>query len=149
ISKNFKYPHEAQEKGIQGRVSIMFLIDPEGNITNIAKRGPDSSLEDEAERIISRLPQMKPGSHRGKNVNVPFSVPITFRLASEMEDDKIGYGTNSDNYTQKRRQILNERYDLLVQERRRLLKKSDETNPVIVNLDNQLAALKKSIDGAR
>ena len=80
ISKNFRYPQDAQERGIQGRVAIMFLIDEQGNITNIAKRGPDKSLEEEAERIISRLPQMKPGSQDGQNVNVPFSVPISFRL---------------------------------------------------------------------
>jgi len=80
ISKNFRYPQEAQEKGIQGRVSILFLIDSEGNITNIATRGPDKSLEEEALRIISKLPQMKPGSQQGKNVNVPFSIPITFKL---------------------------------------------------------------------
>lgn len=80
ISKNFRYPQKAQEKNIQGRVSILFLIDAEGNITNIAKRGPDKSLEDEAERIISKLPKMKPGNHQGKNVNVPFSIPVTFKL---------------------------------------------------------------------
>ena len=80
ISKNFRYPQEAQEKGIQGRVAIMFLIDTNGNISSIAKRGPDKSLEDEAVRIISRLPQMKPGNHQGKKVNVPFSIPITFKL---------------------------------------------------------------------
>ncbi|WP_282159641.1 M56 family metallopeptidase [Ulvibacterium marinum] len=80
IAKHFRYPQEAQKKGIQGRVNIMFLIDAEGNITNIAKRGPDRTLEDEAVRIISRLPKMKPGSQDGKNVSVPFSIPITFKL---------------------------------------------------------------------
>ncbi|MGB6152161.1 MAG: M56 family metallopeptidase [Pricia sp.] len=80
ISKNFRYPQEAQDKEIQGRVSISFLIDDEGNITNIKTKGPDKTLEDEAVRIISRLPQMKPGNHKGKNVNVPFSIPIDFKL---------------------------------------------------------------------
>jgi len=80
ISKHFRYPKEAQEIGMQGRVSIIFLIDVDGNITNIAKRGPDKSLEDEAVRIISKLPKMQPGEHQGKNVNVPFSIPITFKL---------------------------------------------------------------------
>ena len=80
IAKNFRYPEEAQEKGVQGRVSVIFLMDENGNITNISKRGPDKLLEEEAERIISRLPQMRPGSHQGKNVSVPYSVPITFKL---------------------------------------------------------------------
>lgn len=80
ISKNFNYPQEAQDIGIQGRVSILFLIDDHGNSTNIKTKGPDKTLEDEAARIISRLPQMKPGNHKGKNVNVPFSIPISFKL---------------------------------------------------------------------
>ncbi len=80
ISKNFKYPQEAQEKGIQGRVAIMFTITADGNITDIRKRGPDKLLTEEAERIIKRLPKMKPGRYGGKAVDVPFSIPITFKL---------------------------------------------------------------------
>ncbi len=83
IMKHFNYPQEAQEQGIQGRVSIMFLISSEGQITNIAKRGPDPLLENEAVRIISKLPTMKPGKNaNGEVVNVPFSIPISFRLKS-------------------------------------------------------------------
>ena len=78
ISKNFRYPQEAQEQGIQGRVSIMFTIDQDGNISNIRKRGPDKLLENEAVRIISLLPKMTPGRQEGKPANVPFSIPITF-----------------------------------------------------------------------
>lgn len=80
IGKNFNYPQEAQEKGIQGRVSIMFNINKEGNIDNVRMRGPDKLLEDEAERIIKKLPKMKPGKHQGKKVNVPFSIPVNFKL---------------------------------------------------------------------
>lgn len=80
ISKNFNYPKNAQERGVQGRVNIMFLIGADGGIRSIAKRGPDKVLEDEAVRIISKLPRMIPGSHEGKNVDVPFSIPITFKL---------------------------------------------------------------------
>ena len=43
-------------------------------------RGPDKNLENEAARIIGRLPQMTPGKQRGRAVRVPFSIPITFRL---------------------------------------------------------------------
>jgi TonB family protein len=83
ISKNFNYPKEAQEKGIQGRVAVMFTIAQNGSIQNIRKRGPDKLLENEAERIISLLPKMKPGEHKGKAVDVPFSIPITFKLNDE------------------------------------------------------------------
>jgi len=80
IKKNFKYPEEAQEKGVQGRVSVMFTIQEDGSIDNVRMRGPDKTLEKEAARIISKLPQMTPGKQRGRTVRVPFSVPITFKL---------------------------------------------------------------------
>tara|TARA_S200000501_G_scaffold176543_1_gene166203 strand:- start:1218 stop:1928 length:711 start_codon:yes stop_codon:yes gene_type:complete len=80
IRKNFRYPEIAQEMGIQGRVYVNFVIGKDGAITNIRMRGPDKNLENEAQRIISKLPQMTPGKQRGRPVRVPFSIPITFRL---------------------------------------------------------------------
>ena len=80
IRRNFRYPEIAQEMGIQGRVYVNFIIAKDGSITNIRMRGPDKNLENEAQRIISRLPQMTPGKQRGRPVRVPFSIPITFRL---------------------------------------------------------------------
>lgn len=79
IQKNFKYPEIAIELGITGRVFVLFLVDSNGNVTNIRTRGPDKLLEKEANRIISLLPQMQPGRQRGKAVNVPYSVPILFQ----------------------------------------------------------------------
>ncbi len=80
IRKNFNYPLAAQQGGIQGRVSIMFTIGSDGNIRNIRKRGPHELLEQEAERIIKRLPKMTSGKQNGTAVDVPFSIPITFRI---------------------------------------------------------------------
>jgi protein TonB len=80
IKRNFRYPEIAQEMGIQGRVYVSFIIDKDGSINNITMRGPDQNLEKEAQRIISKLPQMIPGKQRGRAVRVPFSIPITFRL---------------------------------------------------------------------
>jgi protein TonB len=80
IRKNFRYPEIAQEMGIQGRVYVNFIIAKDGSISNIRMRGPDKNLEAEAQRIISKLPQMTPGKQRGRAVRVPFSIPITFRL---------------------------------------------------------------------
>jgi protein TonB len=66
--------------GIQGRVYVNFIIGSDGVISNVRMRGPDKNLENEAGRIISRLPRMTPGKQRGRPVRVPFSIPITFRL---------------------------------------------------------------------
>ncbi|SDM62467.1 energy transducer TonB [Kriegella aquimaris] len=80
INKNFQYPPIALEMGIQGKVYVQFVINTEGHVTNIRTRGPDKLLEQEAERIIAALPKMTPGKQRGRAVNVPYSIPVTFRL---------------------------------------------------------------------
>ncbi|WP_299532603.1 M56 family metallopeptidase [Ulvibacterium sp.] len=80
ISKHFNYPKEAIEKEIEGRVNAMFTIDEDGKIVHIKTKGPDQLLENEVERIIGRIPDMVPGNHGGKDVNVMYSIPITFKL---------------------------------------------------------------------
>ncbi|TDS19111.1 TonB family protein [Maribacter caenipelagi] len=83
IGKHFKYPQAAYDANIEGRVNTMFTISSEGTIENIKMRGPDKLLEDEVERIIKRLPQMTPGKQSGKAVNVPFSIPVQFKLQED------------------------------------------------------------------
>jgi protein TonB len=80
VKKTFKYPVQAQELGVQGKVYVMFIVDSKGDISNIRTRGPDTYLETEASRIIDALPKMTPGMQRNKPVNVPYSIPITFQL---------------------------------------------------------------------
>ncbi|MEH6680445.1 MAG: M56 family metallopeptidase [Sediminicola sp.] len=96
IRKNFRYPEEAQAKGIQGRVSLIFTIGSDGTVQNIRKRGPDPLLEAEGARIVSRLPQMEPGKNDGVAVAVSYSIPITFRISGEsistVSDKSTGSG---------------------------------------------------------
>ena len=82
IKKNQQYPERAMEDGIQGRVSVLFVIDKDGSITNVQVRGPKGGelLEKEAQRVIEKLPKFKPGMQRGKPVRVKYSQPITFKL---------------------------------------------------------------------
>ncbi len=80
IQKNFRYPALEQEMGIEGKVNIMFEIQKDGNIGNIRMRGPNKNLENDAARIIGKLPKMTPGKQRGTPVRVPFSIPITYKL---------------------------------------------------------------------
>lgn len=82
IKKNQQYPERAMEDGVQGRVSVLFVIDKDGSITNVQVRGPKGGelLEKEAKRVIEKLPKFKPGMQRGKAVKVKYSQPITFKL---------------------------------------------------------------------
>ncbi|MBU2997821.1 energy transducer TonB [Cellulophaga baltica] len=79
IVKNFNYPEEAKELGIEGRINIMFVIDKDGSVKNIRTRGPHPLFELEGRRIFAKLPRMIPGKVKGKPVRVPFSIPITFK----------------------------------------------------------------------
>ncbi|MFD2789222.1 hypothetical protein KCTC52924_00753 [Arenibacter antarcticus] len=136
ISENFRYPEEAQKKGIQGRVNIMFVIQEDGSIGDFRMRGPDTLLEEEAARIISLLPKMTPGEYKGEKVRIPFSIPITFKLQGDEDFDLIDNSSAPD---------MAAKYNELLKERERLLRNSNNKNPVIVNLDQQLKALQKQI----
>jgi len=80
VIKNLNYPSEAHEKKLEERIFVLFSIEKDGSITNIQTYGKHDILKEEAQRIISQLPTMKPGIHRGKAVSVPYSVPITFKI---------------------------------------------------------------------
>jgi len=82
IKKNQQYPEKALEDNIQGRVAVLFVIDKDGSISNVQVRGPKGGelLENEAKRVIEKLPKFKPGMQRGKPVKVKYSQPITFKL---------------------------------------------------------------------
>jgi protein TonB len=81
IAENTKYPEIAKENGIQGRVFVQFVIDKNGNVTNVTiARGVDPYLDAEAIRVVKMLPKWTPGKQRGKPVPVTFVVPINFKL---------------------------------------------------------------------
>lgn len=80
IKANFRYPAKAQRNKIQGKVNIIFKIDKTGEVIDIRTKGPDIILEEEAQRIISKLKKFIPGTINGDPVIVPYSIPITFKL---------------------------------------------------------------------
>jgi len=72
----------AGDLGLTGkqRISVIFKIDQNGNVTGVRSRAPHPRLEKEAARVINLLPKMKPGKQRGKAVIVPYSLPILFQV---------------------------------------------------------------------
>jgi TonB family protein len=81
IANNVNYPEEAQEKEVQGKVYVTFVVAKDGSIANCEiARGVDPLLDQEALRVVNGLPIWKPGKQRGKAVNVQYTVPINFVL---------------------------------------------------------------------
>ena len=81
LQKELRYPESAKEKGIQGRVTVQFIIDKEGNVTNSkVTRSVDKDMDAEAIRLVKAMPKVKPGMQKGKAVAVKYTVPVVFRL---------------------------------------------------------------------
>ena len=85
LNKNFKYPIEAMEKGVQGTVIVQFIVDTEGNVSNVeAISGPTrGGLREEAIRIVKNSGKWVPGKQNGIDVRSYKKQPLTFVLQSK------------------------------------------------------------------
>lgn len=105
IGQNLKYPVEAQEKGVEGRVTVRYVVKSTGDISDVVViRGVHPSLDKEAVRVVKAMPKWIPGKQNGKVVDVYYTLPLIFKISgskknfSEGEKDKdvmvaVGYGT--------------------------------------------------------
>jgi TonB family protein len=88
IRDNTKYPENAKNNGIEGRVIVRFCVTDVGGIDRVSVlKGVDTDLDNEAIRVVKTLPKFKPGKQGGKPVNVWYMVPITFGL--DKPSDKL------------------------------------------------------------
>ena len=81
VQGKVKYPQLAQENNISGRVLLMFVVEKDGSLTNIeVLQTPDSSLSEEAIRVLKTSPKWTPGKQRNQSVRVKYTLPIDFRI---------------------------------------------------------------------
>lgn len=81
LSENVKYPAEAVEKGIKGKVIVQFVVTKDGKITDAeVARSVDPLLDAEALRAIRSMPDWEPAQRDGQNITVKYTLPITFSL---------------------------------------------------------------------
>lgn len=81
IAKNLKYPALARESGIQGRVFVYFVVEPDGSVSNArVARGIGGGCDEEAIRVINAMPKWSPGKQRNRPVRVSFTIPVRFVL---------------------------------------------------------------------
>jgi len=82
LTENIKYPQIARESSIQGTVYVTFVVEKNGNVTDVrVLRGIGGGCDEEAVRVIKAMPKWSPGKQRGKPVRVQFNMPIKFTLA--------------------------------------------------------------------
>ena len=87
LSENVQYPAEAEKAGIQGRVILTFVVEKDGSISKpTVVKSVDPLLDAEAVRVISAMPNWKPGKQNGKVVRVKYTVPLSFNLDGRGEE---------------------------------------------------------------
>jgi protein TonB len=81
LNKNLRYPTQARDEGTQGRVTISFVVEKNGELSNVkVLRGIGYGCDEEAIRVIKKSPFWKPGFQNGRAVRVSYVMPIVFRL---------------------------------------------------------------------
>lgn len=87
IQNNIRYPEEAQQNGIEGRVYVQFIVDTDGSVKNAKViRGIGGGADEEALRVV-RDAKFKPGHQNGEPVRVQFALPISFKLSPPTSDE--------------------------------------------------------------
>ena len=81
LNKNLIYPKAAKDAKIEGKVVVQFIVNETGSISNasvIKKIG--WGMDEEAIRVVSNMPNWKPGKQNGRPVKTRYTLPITFKL---------------------------------------------------------------------
>jgi len=81
LSRTIRYPSQAVDDGIQGTIYVSFIVKTDGKITKVKLlRGIGGGCDEEALRVVSKMPQWKPGSQNGKKVDVLYNMPVSFTI---------------------------------------------------------------------
>jgi protein TonB len=84
LQKNLKYPPMARENNITGRVIMSFVVEKNGQLTDVkVVRGIGGGCDEEAMRVLKNAPAWKPGIQNGRPVRVAYTMPIFFQLAGQ------------------------------------------------------------------
>ena len=76
-----QYPQEAKENKIQGRVTVSFVVEKDGTLTDVKVIGnPYKYISEEAVRVVKAMPKWNPAKIKGKIVRSRFRLPVNFRL---------------------------------------------------------------------
>lgn len=81
LGNTIRYPHNARTKGIEGTVYVGFVVDTIGQIVNVKiRRGVHQSIDEEAIRVVKKMPKWEPGRIDGELARVAYTLPIKFKL---------------------------------------------------------------------
>jgi protein TonB len=82
FDRNLVYPADASDNGVDGVVNVAFTIDENGKLISPTVQGSNQGygLDDEALRVVNKMPNWNPGKVKGKAVKTKFVLPVRFEL---------------------------------------------------------------------
>lgn len=82
LHDNIHYPDSARAHGVEGRVLVTFVVNPDGRISGVTPIGAPLGYgcEQEAVRVVRLMPKWVPGMQDGKPVAVKFNLPVRFSM---------------------------------------------------------------------
>ncbi len=81
LTRNLRYPPQAQRQKIQGKVVVSFIVNKDGSISSPkVVKSVDPLLDNEAMRVIKMMPRWKPGMDKGATCRTMFAIPVNFVL---------------------------------------------------------------------
>ena len=81
LTQNLSYPRSAANAGVSGRVFVSFVVNTDGSLTDVqVLKGIGFGCDEEAIRVVQKMPHWKPGKQSGRAVRVKYNLPIAFAL---------------------------------------------------------------------
>lgn len=81
LTNNLHYPRTAASAGIAGRVYVSFIVNSDGSLTDVqVQKGIGFGCDEEAIRVLQKMPRWRPGKQAGRAVRVKYTLPISFTL---------------------------------------------------------------------
>ena len=84
ISKNFEYSEDMKENELRGKVIVSFVVEKDGSLSNLKViRSIGYGTDNEAMRVVTKMPKWLPGEQNGKKVRCSYLIPITINAAKQ------------------------------------------------------------------
>lgn len=81
VMSRLVYPRKAGDSNVSGQVTLSFIVERDGGVTNITvKQSTDKLFSDEAVRVLRQSPKWEPGRRDGVAVRVKFYMPVIFSV---------------------------------------------------------------------
>ena len=95
LNANIVYPQQAAQDQVEGKVVVQFTVKKTGKIDNVkVLRSVRKDLDDEAVRVVKMMPDFIPAKQNGEVADMPYTIPVSFKLFDEMEPLTVSEGSD-------------------------------------------------------